>query len=80
MTTKNYRKITVGDSFSNCIAYVKGANYLNRSVKITDILPSETDGYLDIYVQPVKADAAKLMWKTIPLNQVLEFEYDLNVE
>lgn len=80
MTTKNYRKITVGDSFSNCIAYVKGASYLGRSIKITDIVPSESEGGLDIYVKPVKGDAAKVLWKTISEKQILEAEYDLNFE
>lgn len=81
MTTKNYRKLTVGDSFSNCIAYVKGASYLGRSVQITDIVPSDLEGALDIYVKPTKGkNAAKVLWKTIPESQLLEIEYDLNFE
>jgi hypothetical protein len=80
MATKNYRKITVGDSFSDCIAYVKGASYLGRSIKITDIIPSETEGGLDIYVQANEKGSAKVLWKTISEKQILEAEYDLNFE
>ena len=78
MITKNYRKITVGDNFSNCIAYVKGVHYLGKSVKITNIVPSDKKQALDIYVQPIKKGSSQVLWKTIPKNLILEFEYDLN--
>jgi len=81
MATKNYRKITVGDSFSNCIAYVKGASYINRSIQITDIVPSDTEGALDLYVKSTSdRDAAKVLWKTVSEKQIIESEYDLNFE
>lgn len=78
MSNKNYRKITVGDSFSSCIAYVKGASYLGRTIKITDIIPSEElEDALDVYV--VKAgETASTIWKTVPKTEILEIEYDLN--
>jgi len=79
-TTKNYRKITVGDSFSNCIAYVKGISYVGRSVKITDILLGELPETIDIYVRGNEEGAAKILWKTISTKTVLEAEYDLNFE
>tara|TARA_R110002073_G_scaffold332814_1_gene519383 strand:+ start:2082 stop:2327 length:246 start_codon:yes stop_codon:yes gene_type:complete len=80
--TKNYRKITVGDSFSSCIAYVKGANYLNRRVRITDIINSDTEeDSLDIYIKPNNDEnAAKVLWKTVGKKSILETEYDLNFE
>lgn len=80
MSNKNYRKITVGDSFSSCIAYVKGAKYLGRTIQITDILPSEDNpDCLDIYVTREK-ETASMIWKTIPKDQILETEYDLNFQ
>jgi hypothetical protein len=79
MSSKNYRKITVGDNFSQCIAYVKGAMYLGRSIKITDILPSETEDSLDIYVTSDQGKT-RVLWKTIAKKQILETEYDLNFE
>ena len=80
--TKNYRKITVGDNFSSCIAYVKGISYLNRKVRISDIVESDSvPNALDIYVihNNVK-DAGTILWKTIDIESILEFEYDLNFE
>ena len=80
MSNKNYRKITVGDSFSSCIAYVVGARYLGRTVKITDIVPSEElEDALDIYVCK-EGETASTIWKTIPKGQILEAEYDLNFD
>ena len=79
MSSKNYRKITVGDNFSNCIAYVKGKPYLNRSIIITDIVTSETPDFLDIYVESVNSEG-KILWKTIATKQILEVEYDINFE
>jgi len=79
MSSKNYRKITVGDSFANCIAYVKGAKYLGRTVTVTNILPSDTDGSLDVYVTK-QGETASVLWKTISKSQILEAEYDLNFE
>ncbi|AGO47953.1 hypothetical protein Phi40:1_gp088 [Cellulophaga phage phi40:1] len=78
MATKQFRKITVGDNFSNCIAYVKTIKYLGRSVEITDIIEEEENkGYIDIYVT---ADDGRttVIWKTIPYSKVIEFEYDVN--
>lgn len=80
MSSKNYRKITVGDSFSNCIAYVKGAMYLGRTTKITDIIPSEElENALDVYVIK-NGETASTIWKTIPKKIILDIEYDLNFD
>lgn len=80
MSNKNYRKITVGDSFSSCIAYVVGARYLGRTVRITHILPSEEmPDSLDVYITK-EGETASTIWKTIPKSQILETEYDLNFE
>jgi len=81
MATKNYRKITVGDSFSNCIAYVKTYKYLKQTIQITDIVPSDSEGMLDIYVKSATdKDAAKVLWKSVSEEHILEAEYDLNFE
>jgi hypothetical protein len=83
MENTNYRKITVGQSFSNCIAYVKGASYLSRSVKITDIILDEVGDEFKIYVVSNKEDkSGKVLWKRIPNspNSILEKEHDLNFD
>jgi hypothetical protein len=79
MNTNNLRKITVGDAFSNCIAYVKGARYLNRTVKVTDIIQSPDEDYLDIYITSDEGKTT-VLWKSVQKSQVLEAEYDLNFD
>jgi hypothetical protein len=75
----NIRKIIVGDSYSNCIRYVKGTEYRVGAKKciLQDFLPNEDkEGSLDIYVSDGKST---FVWKTIH-GEPLEVEYDGNFE
>jgi hypothetical protein len=75
----NYRKIIVGDSFSNCVRYVKGSKYRlgGKECTLTDFLPSQKEGCIDIYVSN---NGVQLLWKTIPEDQCLEVEHDVTFD
>ena len=80
MENKNYRKIIVGDNFSNSLAYVVGIPYLKRTVKITAIVPSESEpDALDVLVQR-QGTTSSTLWKTIPKKSILDYEFDINFE
>lgn len=80
MSNDNYRKITAGDNFANCIAYVKGAKYLGRTIRITDIALDESGEFFNIYITSENEDSGKALWKSVSKNNILEIEYDLNFE
>lgn len=81
MQDGNYRKIVVGDDFSNSIAYVVGVKYLKGGLQITDIIPSTSEeGCFDIYAKKYASAGSPFLWKRIPKRSIIDFEFDINFD
>lgn len=81
MQDGNYRKIVVGDNFSNSIAYVVGVKYLKGELRITDIIPSTSEeGCFDVYAVKTSSTGSPFLWKRLPKRSVIDFEFDINFD
>ena len=76
----HYRKIVVGESWSNCVFYVIGSTFTlgKGRYKVSHIVENDSDPTkADIYVS--QGDDLRL-WKTLDLPTALDIEYDVNFE
>lgn len=81
MQDGNYRKIVVGDNFTNSIAYVVGVKYLKGDLQITDIIPSTSDpDCFDVYARKTAGGGSPFIWKRINKKSVIDTEFDINFE